>query len=83
MKVIFFSKYSKFYVDLENAMKVKEDADGFEDNCVWTCCVSFSQLWQECMWAVVNVLKSSPNILHRTKPHHKKLKLFDINKKLA
>ena len=34
MKVIFFSKYSKFYVDFANAIKISENVDGFEDNCV-------------------------------------------------
>ena len=34
MKLIFFSKCSKCYVDFENAMKVRENVDGFEENCV-------------------------------------------------
>ena len=34
MKVIFFSKCPKFYVDFENVIKVSENVDGFEDNCV-------------------------------------------------
>ena len=34
MKVIFFSKLSKSYVDLENLMKVGENVPGFKDNCV-------------------------------------------------
>ena len=32
MKVILFSKYSKFYVDFENAIKFSENVDGFENN---------------------------------------------------
>ena len=36
MKVIVFAKYSKFYVDFENAIKLPENVDGFEDNCVWS-----------------------------------------------
>ena len=47
MKVIFISKSSEFYLDLENAIKLRENVDGFEDNCVWTCCGTFCQLWQE------------------------------------
>ena len=39
-KTIFFSKCSKSYVDFENAIKPGENFDGFEDNCVWTCCMS-------------------------------------------
>ena len=43
----FFSKCSKFYVDFENAIKIWENVLGFEDNCVWTCCENFCQLWWE------------------------------------
>ena len=32
MKVILFSKYSKFYVHFENAIKLSENVDGFGDN---------------------------------------------------
>ena len=31
MKVIFLSKYSKFYLDFQNAIKFPENVDGFED----------------------------------------------------
>ena len=34
MKVTFFRKFSKFYVDIQNAIKLGEDVDGFEGNCV-------------------------------------------------
>ena len=33
MKVIFFSKYSIFYVDLEDEIKFRENLHGFEENC--------------------------------------------------
>ena len=33
-----------FSVDLENAMKIWENVFGFEDNCVWSCCMNFSQI---------------------------------------
>ena len=36
MKVIVFPKYSKFYVDFENAIKFPENIGGLEDNCVWS-----------------------------------------------
>ena len=62
MKVIFLSKYSRFYVDYENAIKFEENVDGFEDNWVSTCCWSFCQLWEEDMWSTANVLKSGPKI---------------------
>ena len=32
MKVIYFSKRSKFYVDFENAIKFTENVDCIEDN---------------------------------------------------
>ena len=83
MKVIFSSKYPKFYVDFENAIKFRENVDGFEDNCVWTCCWIFCQLWQEPTWATVNVLKNGPKISDPTKRHDAQLSLFDINTTLA
>ena len=46
MKVICFPKWSKVYVDFQNTIKLPENIDGFEHNCVWTCCGSFCQLWQ-------------------------------------
>ena len=36
MTVISFWRYSKFYIDFENAIKFAENSDSFEDNCVWT-----------------------------------------------
>ena len=47
MKVIFFSKFLKFYVGFRNATKLDEDVDGFEGNCIWTCVGTFCQLSQE------------------------------------
>ena len=34
MKVIFSTKCSNFYVDFENAIKLRDNVDRFEDNCV-------------------------------------------------
>ena len=82
MKIIFILKHSKFYVDFENAIKNFENVDSLKHNCVWSSDVNFCQLWQECMWAGLNVLKSSPNISDRTKRHHKQLNLFDITTEL-
>ena len=78
MKMIFILKHSKFYVDFKNAMKNFENVDSLKHNSVWSSDVNFCQLWQECMWAALNVLKRSPNISDRTKRHHKQLNLFDI-----
>ena len=83
MKVIFFSKNPKFFLDFQNAITLPENVAGFEDNCVWTCYGSFCQLWQEYMWWAVNVLKSRPQISDRTKRHDTQLNLFDINGTLA
>ena len=83
MKMILFSKYSKFYVHFENAIKLSENVDGFGDNCVWSWAVNFCQLWQECMWAAINVLKSGPKISECTNRHDKQLHFFDINITLA
>ena len=55
MTMFFFSKYSKFYVDFENALKFFENVDSFKDNFVWSEGFNFSQLWQECLWPAVTV----------------------------
>ena len=34
MKVIFFAKCSKFYIDFENRIKFTEVVDGLEENCI-------------------------------------------------
>ena len=83
MKVTFFRKFSKFYVDIQNAIKLGEDVDGFEGNCVWTCCRSFCQLREEYMSLVVKVLRKSPKISDTTQRHDTELNLFDINRTLA
>ena len=83
MKVIFSSKCSSVYVDFENTRKLPENADSFGDNCVWTCCRSFSQLWQGYMWRVVNVLKNGPKTSNLTRRHNTQLNLSDINRTLA
>ena len=83
MQVIFFSKCGKFYEDFENAIKLPKNVDGFQYNCVWTCCWSFCQLRQGYMWSAVNVLKSGPKISDPTKRHDNQLNLFDINGALA
>ena len=83
MKVILFPKRSKSYVDFENAIKIGENVDDFKDNCVWICCGSFCQLWQEYMSLAVNVWKSCPKISDPIKRDDTQLNLFDINETLA
>ena len=79
LKVIFFSKWLKSYVHFENAIKFAKTIDEIEDNCVWTCCSSFCQLWQEYIWSAVNVLNNRPKISDPTKRHDTQLNMFDIN----
>ena len=81
--MIFFSKCSKFYVYFENSKEIGEHVHGFEDNCVWTYCESFCQLWQEYMWSAVNLLKKCSKISDPTKRHDEQLHLFDINGTVA
>ena len=83
MKVSLFWKCSKFYIDFENAIKLPEDVDGFEDNGAWTCCGSFCQLRQEYTWSTVNGLRKCPKTSDPTKRHDTQLNLFDINEKLT
>ena len=83
MKVIFCSKYSQSYEDFENAKKFPENVDSFEDNYIRNPCGSFCQLWQECMCAAVNVLKSGAKISDPTKRNDTQPNVFDINGTLA
>ena len=43
-------------------MKAPENVFPFEDNCVWTCCRDFFQLWQEYMWSAIKVLTNGSKI---------------------
>ena len=83
MKVILSSKWSKFSVDFENAIKLREDVDGFEDNCVWSCYGIFCQLWQEYMWSTIKMVKTGPKISDPITRHHTQVNLFDIDITLA
>ena len=74
---------SEFYVELKNVITLPEKIFGFEDTGIETCCGNFSQIQQEYMWWVVDVLKSGPKISDPTKIHDTQLNLFDINEKLA
>ena len=78
MKMISCSKYSKVYIYFENAIKMPGSVGGFRDNFVWNQAVNFCQLWQECMWALLNMLESSPETSDRTKRRHKQVNLLDI-----
>ena len=79
MNVIFFSKCSKFYVYFENAIKLEETFDSFENSCISICCVGFCQLWKQYMWCAFKVLKNGNKIWDPTKRHHTKHNFFHIN----
>ena len=79
MGVIFFSKCSKSYVDLENAINLRENVDGFQDNSLLIYCGSFCQLWQEYMSSAVNVWKIGPKISDPNKRDDTQLNLYAIN----
>ena len=83
IKLFFFSKCSKFYVEFENAIKLGEYEDGFEDNSLWTYSWSFLHLWKQYMWYAVTVSKSGFEIPVPTKRHATQHNLFDINGTLA
>ena len=73
----------KILCTFRKCKKIFRKIHGFEDNLVWSSGAIFSQLWQECMWAAVNVLKTGSKISDQTKRDHKYLDLLDINRKLA
>ena len=79
----FSSKHSKFYVNFKNAIKLRKNVLGFQDNCGWPSCGNFSQLWQEYLWSAVNMLQNGTKISDPTKRHDTQLNLFDINRKLS
>ena len=63
MRLMFFSKYSDFYADSQNAIKNSQKRFAFFDNCVWIGCCKFSLLWQESLSSAVNVMTASVKIL--------------------
>ena len=83
MKVIFYFKCVKFYVDFKKATTIWQNIDGFEDNYTWNCSWNLSQFWREYMWLAVKVLKSIPEISRLTKRDFFQLKLSDINIKVG
>ena len=42
MRLIFFSEYSKFNVDLKNPKQIEQKVDGFLDNLIWIANGKFS-----------------------------------------
>ena len=76
----FFSKWSKLYVDLKNAIITRENVFGFEDKCIGTYCQKICLLWQEYMWLGIIWLG---NISDPIKRHDTQLAGSDINVKFA
>ena len=67
MRVIFFSKRSKFHIDFNDVAKSLETFFCCWDHCIWIGIVKFS-LWRTRYFSwTANVLTSSPKILHINK----------------
>ena len=49
-----------YYVNFKNLIKFEQNVDCFEENCIWTCCGSFCQLWTGYIWSAVNALRRGP-----------------------
>ena len=64
MRVIFFSKRSKFQLDFRKATKNREKVFCFWDNSSWIAIVKLSLFRTGCFSSAPNVLTSSPKILH-------------------
>ena len=67
MRVIFFSKYSKFQLDFKKEGKILRKTFCFSDNCIWICTVKLSLLRSGYFSLGDNVLTSSPKIGHVNK----------------
>ena len=67
VRVIFFSKCSKFQIYFENSAKNLEKVFCFSDNCIWIGIVKLSLLRRGYFSSVANVLKSIPKIWHVNK----------------
>ena len=65
--VIFFSKSSKFNIDLKNAGKIWEKLFSFSDNWIWLSILKFSLLQTGYISLVANGLINSPKIWHVSK----------------
>ena len=64
---LFFSKCSKFGVELRNAIKKWEKAFSFLYNWVWLGCCKFSRSPREYFSSALHVLKNSPKICNITR----------------
>ena len=67
MKVICFSKHSKFQLHFKKAAKNYKKVFCFWDNCIWTGIVKLSLLRTGYFSSAANVLTSSPKIFHVNK----------------
>ena len=67
VRVMSYSKYSKFNLDFRNAAKKRQKVICFWDNSIWISIIKFSLLRTGCFSLVANMLTSSPKIWHVNK----------------
>ena len=67
MRVNFFWKCSKFYLNFKNAEDNSDKSICFWNNCIWIASVNLSLLRRENLWPQVNVFPNSPKMFNITK----------------
>ena len=76
LRMIFFSKCSKFNIDFKNAETNWENVFCFWDICIWIGCLKLSLLRREYLWSAVNMLTNILKTLHITERSFFKLNCF-------
>ena len=80
MRLNFFSKCSKFYMDSKNALKYLQKIFRFEDKFIGIGFCKFSVLWQKHILSADNGLTYSPKTSDLTKKNLFELYLCQHNK---
>ena len=62
LRVFFFWKCSKLYLQCKNTENNSENVFPFRDKCIWVWCVKLPLLTREYFWPAVNVSKNSPEV---------------------
>ena len=62
LRVFFFWKCSKLYLQCKNTENNSENVFPFRDKCIWVRCVKLPLLTREYFWPAVNVSKNSPEV---------------------
>ena len=83
MRLLFFSKCWKFYVDFINAMKIWQKVIDFLDKTNWIFGTIFSLLLREYLSPAFNALANNPSISTFTKRELFTLNLFLNNKEIG